>query len=92
MLHHENNIEEDRHIPQSELDRIPKDARPIALQTRIDDQLRNRQKTACKVQQYLPNAPTDSRLPLVIRPRLRHVFHNRHYQLDIPHSRNLWLI
>ena len=91
MLHHENNIEEYRHIPQSELDRIPKNAGPIALQTRVDDQLRNGQNTTCKIQQYLPDAPTDSRFPRIIRPYLRHIFYNRHYQLDKPDSGNLWL-
>ena len=89
MLHHENNIEEYRHISQSKLNGISQDAGPIALQTRIDDQLRNGQKTTCKIQQYLPDAPTDSRFPLIVRPYLRHIFYNRHYQLDIPDSGNL---
>lgn len=89
MLHHENNIEEDRYVPQSKLDRIPQDAGPIALQIRIDNQLGNGQNTAYNIQQYLPNAPTDSRLPLIIRPHLWHVFHKRYHQLDIPNSGNL---
>ena len=79
MLHHEDDIEEDRHISQPKLDRIPEDAGPITLQTRIDDQLGNGQNTACNIQQYLPNAPTDSRLPLIIRPHLWHVFHDSHH-------------
>ena len=89
MLHHENNIEEDRHIAQSKLDRIPQDPGPVALQTRIDDQLRNGQNTTYNIQEYLPDAPTHSRFQLVIRPHLRHVFYQRHHQLDIPNSGNL---
>ena len=41
VLHHENDVKEDRNLAQPELDRIPSDARPITLQTRIDHQLRN---------------------------------------------------
>ena len=33
VLHHENNVEYDRHIGQSQLDRITRYTRPITLQT-----------------------------------------------------------
>lgn len=83
MLCYEYDVEEHTDVPQSQLDRIARYARPVALQVAIDAQLQNREDTPSKVKQDLSNRPALRALILVIREDLRHVLDEGDEELDV---------
>lgn len=83
MLQHEHDIKSHTHVPQPELDRVPRDAAPIALQFRINDQLHDTQHPTHEIQQDLRDAPSHGGFMLVVGVHLRHILNEGDEQLDI---------
>lgn len=83
VLRKENQIIDHRHLPQRKLDRIARNTAPVPLHRAVDDQLRNTQHAARKVQQDLPDAPPHRALVAVVRHHLRRVLNERDPQLHI---------
>ena len=83
MLEHEDGIEEDAHIAETQLDRVSRQARPVVLQRRVQDELQQRQYAARYVQQDLVDAPAHGRLALVVDPGLRDVLDDGDDELDV---------
>lgn len=83
MLRDEDQIEEDADVAKPKLDRIARDAGPVALQRRVDEQLHEREDAAGQIEQDLLDAPADGRLALVVCPDLRQVLYECDQELDV---------
>ena len=89
MLKHEDQIKKDAYVAESKLHRIRRQARPVRLQTRINDQLQYRHDAATKIQKNLHDAPPGSRLGHIVHPRLRNVLYDGHDELHVACGVNL---
>lgn len=74
MLYDKNQIEENGDIGQEEFHGVPRDATPVILEARVNDQLNQRKYGPCQVKEDLADAPPNSRLALVVQICLRYVF------------------
>lgn len=83
MLHNEHRIIHKRNVPQRELDRVPRDATPVALDPAIDALLCDAQHPAEKVQQDLPDAPALCALVAPVRDHLGRILDERDEKLDV---------
>lgn len=89
MLRHEDEIEKDTHVSQSELDWISDHAAPVWLKAGVNEELEDGQYPTGEIQEDLSNAPSDRRLALVIHPDLWHVLDDRDNEFDVPESVDL---
>lgn len=77
MLHHEEQIENNRDVGQDELGRVPRDAAPVLVEARVDDQLGEGQNSAGEVEEDHFDSPAVRRLAFEVEPGLRDVFYYR---------------
>ena len=84
MLYHEDHIIHHAHVAQRKLDRVPRDAAPVALQVAVDSLLPDAQDAAAEVQQDLPYAPAPRALVAPVDEHLRGVLDERDHHLDVP--------
>lgn len=89
VLHDEDQVKEDRNIAKQELGWVARDAAPIVLEARVDDQLEQGENSTSYIEQDSGNAPTDGGFPLVVDPCLGDIFHNRDDELHIRHCVDL---
>lgn len=89
VLEHEDDIEQYRYVSQPQLDRIARDPRPVVLQARVDEELRNGQHAADEIHQYLIDAPSDRRFPSMVRPGLGDIFDDCDHELHVPNGIDL---
>ena len=75
MLSHKNRINHKTNIPQPEFHRVPRQATPIVLQTRVDQELRNGEDAPNKVHEDLLDGPADGGAAAVVCVDLRDEFY-----------------
>lgn len=85
MLREEDQVVKHRHLTQRKLDRVARHPAPVALHGAINQQLRNTQHAARKVQQDLPDGPPDRALVPEVGHHLRRVLDKRDEQFDVAH-------
>lgn len=89
MLDDKYHIEEYADVSEHQLDRISGDPRPVALQIRINTQLRNRQCATRKIEQDLCYGPSMCGVVSIIRKDLRHIFDESNNELDVRYGIDL---
>ncbi|KAG7146420.1 hypothetical protein HYQ46_004783 [Verticillium longisporum] len=86
MLGHENQVVDHGHVAEGKLDGVARDARPVALQVRVDALLRAGQEAADKVQEDLQDGPALGRLVPVVGDDLGRVLDKSDDKLDVGHG------
>lgn len=83
MLPNKDSIINHRDIPQRKLHRVPRNARPVALQPRVNALLRNGEDPARDVEEDLPDGPPPRRLVPVVGDDLRRELDERDDELHV---------
>lgn len=84
MLREEDQVVHHAHVAEQQLDRVARDAAPVALQRAVEDELRDAQRAAREVQQDLPDGPAGRAPVAEVGRHLRRVLDERDQQLDVP--------
>lgn len=77
MLHHEQQVENNRDVGQDELGRVPRETAPVLVETRVDDQLGEGQDSAGEVEEDHFDSPAVGGLAFEVEPGLGDVFDYR---------------
>lgn len=83
MLGDEDDVERDADKAEAKLDGVARDARPIARDVSVQDELRNAEDSSSKIQKDVANAPADSGAHFVVDVDLRTVLDEADGELDI---------
>eukprot|EP00537_Pseudo-nitzschia_pungens_P002194 CAMPEP_0172364248 /NCGR_PEP_ID=MMETSP1060-20121228/7425_1 /TAXON_ID=37318 /ORGANISM="Pseudo-nitzschia pungens, Strain cf. cingulata" /LENGTH=120 /DNA_ID=CAMNT_0013087207 /DNA_START=249 /DNA_END=607 /DNA_ORIENTATION=- len=83
MLDQENDIEHDGKRAQCQLSFVAGNAREVVQIGTIEYQLQITQHASRKVEQYVPNAPTDGRFSLHVQQNLRDVLDETDKDFDV---------
>lgn len=88
MLGDEDEIVDDAHVSQGELDGVPSNTAPVPLDVAVDTLLAHAEDSTREIEKDLDDTPALGALVAVVYDNLGRVLDQGHDQLDVTHSVN----